>query len=66
MRMETGAFIVDVMILIWLIGSWLYEGHHKHCKVEVTCAHCGHASETACKADHRPAEKEAEETGWTH
>lgn len=43
----------DILIFAWLVGTWFYEGHHKKCKVTVTCPHCGEESEQACLADHR-------------
>lgn len=48
--------IFDAAILIWLIGTWFYEGHHKRCEVEITCPTCGGASTTTCTAGHQPRE----------
>lgn len=51
--MGTASAVLDLLILLWLVGTWFYEGHHKKCKVTVTCPHCGTESEQACLADHR-------------
>jgi len=45
-----GALVVDVMILAWLVFTWFYEGHHRRCKVEVTCPSCGDSCEVGCHA----------------
>lgn len=45
--------VSDVAILGWLIGTWFYEGHHKKCRVSVTCPHCGETSDQPCLTDHR-------------
>lgn len=45
--------VSDVLILVWLVGTWFYEGHHKKCAVTVTCDHCGHTAEHRCDADPR-------------
>lgn len=38
------AAVFDIMIFVWLVGTWFFEGHHKQCKVDViatfTCAEC--------------------------
>lgn len=48
MNWESGAFLVDVLILLWLVITWFYEGHHKKCKVTVTCNHCGQENDQPC------------------
>lgn len=53
MTTETGAFIADILILAWLVGTWFYEGHHRKCKVTVVCSHCGKETDQTCNADHR-------------
>ena len=52
------AAIIDVLILAWLVGTWFFEGHHKRCRVEVTCPSCGRSTETCCSVDRRHGEKE--------
>lgn len=42
----TCAEVFDAAILIWLIGTWFWEGHHKKCTVLVECAQCKRSSET--------------------
>ncbi len=51
---ETLALAADVAILLWLIGTWFYEGNHRRCKVTVVCSHCGKKTDTECVA-HRSA-----------
>jgi hypothetical protein len=47
------AEILDAAILVWLIGTWFYEGHHRRCTVVLTCAKCGEVSDACCHAgDH--------------
>lgn len=58
MDSNVGAFVIDIMILAWLVGTWFYEGHHRRCKVEVTCGHCGKTSQVGCQADHRRGEED--------
>lgn len=33
--------VLDFLILVFLIGTWFWEGNHRRCTVRVTCAHCG-------------------------
>lgn len=42
--------ISDVAILLWLMGTWFYEGHHRKCKVDVYCAKCHDRAEHDCQA----------------
>lgn len=55
--METLTATLDALILAWLVFTWVYEGHHKRCKVDflVTCSSCGQElkTETQCAADRR-------------
>jgi len=44
--------VIDCLILLWLVGTWFYEGHHKKCRVALVCPKCGTASEVPCDADH--------------
>ncbi len=44
------AEFLDAAILVWLIFTWFFEGHHRRCKVEVICKACGAASEHNCEA----------------
>jgi hypothetical protein len=43
------AEVLDALILIWLIGTWFYEGHHRRCTVIVKCTHCGKESDHVCQ-----------------
>ncbi len=42
------AEILDALILLWLIGTWFYEGHHRRCTVIVKCPKCGEESGDKC------------------
>lgn len=44
------AELLDAAILVWLIGTWFYEGHHRRCTVVVTCRLCKAKSTKKCKA----------------
>jgi hypothetical protein len=46
-----GSFIVDCLILLWLVGTWFYEGHHKKCQVTALCPKCGATTDFPCAAD---------------
>lgn len=45
--------LLDALILVWLVTTWFYEGHHKKCRVTVTCQHCGRQADHDCGADPR-------------
>lgn len=42
------AEILDFLILIWLIGTWFYEGHHRRCSVIVRCEQCEKETSVPC------------------
>jgi hypothetical protein len=44
------AVALDAAILLWLVFTWFYEGHHKRCKVEAICPVCKHDSIIDCCA----------------
>lgn len=46
--MELATVVLDAAILVWLVGTWFYEGHHRRCTVITTCEHCGARSDAAC------------------
>lgn len=48
--MEVYVAVMDTLILVWLIGTWFYEGHHKQCKVETVCKVCGTHLHEDCQA----------------
>lgn len=45
--------ILDAAILVWLVGTWFYEGHHRRCTVIVTCPKCGEKTDAPCGAGKR-------------
>lgn len=47
---EKLALLADVLILVWLIGTWFYEGHHRRCKVDMICSRCDEKATHDCKA----------------
>lgn len=46
----TAAEVLDGLILVWLVGTWFYEGHHRRCAVVVVCGKCGAENEHTCAA----------------
>lgn len=42
---------VDILILLWLIATWVYEGHYKRHKVEWVCPRCGKIKTDARQVD---------------
>jgi hypothetical protein len=48
MSTETGTLLLDLGILLWLIGTWFYEGHHRRCTVLTKCPKCGKESSLRC------------------
>ncbi len=47
------AEILDLMILLWLMATWFYEGHHRRCTVIQRCPKCGEEKAVHCaSADH--------------
>lgn len=49
--MDTVVVILDACILLWLVGTWFYEGHHKRCTVETLCPCCKEKSSVDCCAN---------------
>lgn len=45
------AEVLDFLILLWLVATWFYEGHHRRCKIEVVCPACGKSKDECCRAD---------------
>lgn len=43
--METLTAILDALILLWLVGTWFWEGHHRRCTVISRCPTCGGESD---------------------
>lgn len=43
----------DGAILAWLVGTWFYEGHHRQCRVDVSCPRCGETTSRDCDAGKR-------------
>lgn len=48
--MNTAATALDALILLWLVGTWFYEGHHRKCEVHSVCSKCGDHSDVSCTA----------------
>lgn len=46
----TLADVLDAAILVWLIGTWFFEGHHRRCVVLTKCDGCGDVREHGCGA----------------
>lgn len=47
------AELLDAAILLWLIGTWFYEGHHRRCTVRQVCSKCGEVTDLHCSSgDH--------------
>lgn len=42
------AEVLDLLILLWLISTWFYEGHHRRCTVIQRCPKCGGEKDTHC------------------
>lgn len=58
------ALATDVMILAWLVFTWIYEGHHKRCKIEIACPRCKRLHEVGCAADRRMERCKRPPSGW--
>lgn len=43
--------MLDAAILLWLVRTWFYEGHHRKCSVAMICDVCGRATDAACQAE---------------
>jgi hypothetical protein len=39
---------LDLAILLWLVSTWFYEGHHRRCTVITRCPKCGAEGTTRC------------------
>ncbi len=50
---------LDAAILVWLIGSWIYEGHLRKVRVVVVCERCGKPVDLACESVSVPRRKHA-------
>jgi hypothetical protein len=48
MMAETATVILDLLILLWLVGTWFYEGHHRRCTVITRCPKCGNVDSVHC------------------
>ena len=44
----TAADFLDLLILLWLVGTWFYEGNHRRCTVVTHCPKCGEAGAVGC------------------
>lgn len=42
------AEVLDAAILLWLITTWFYEGHHRRCTVIQVCKKCGESTDLHC------------------
>lgn len=43
--------VLDACILLWLVGTWFYEGHHRRCTVIAKCPTCGGESSIPCGSE---------------
>jgi hypothetical protein len=49
----TLAEVLDGLILLWLVGTWFYEGHHRACSVATVCRRCGSMGDEECMSPYR-------------
>lgn len=48
MSLDAYVLVVDCCILTWLVATWFCEGHHKRCRVDVTCHNCRTTIDLEC------------------